>query len=445
MMNSNDATNTQAIWKVALPLFLGRAAEVMAAAVDTMSLGHFEGNGIEAIGYATVFLSIVITFAFGFSKGTQILIAQSLGDKEELQKIFKSSLAIIIVLSILMAVAMPLLTPWLIDAITSSPNVASLTIDYLMVRYWGIPFIFINTLFVALFAARKKTSIVLKGTLVLVLFNWMFNYIFVFGNFGAPVLGMKGAGVATVISEAILFIYYALNLSGFGLTPGFRGYISWEQIKKTITLSIPLGARNMVSIAGFFVFFWLIEGMDGDRPSEVSSVMEKIFALFMIPAAGFQAATNIFVGEQFSAKKYAEILPLTHRISQSCVLAVGLIVLPCFLFPEVLISLFIDEGKEYLIQDVKPVVYVLGMVSLLVAWEKVIIDAISGMGKTDVSFYIEIIATVSYVSLAYILITNVDLSIAEVWSVEFFYAIVLGGISYVYLVRFIKKKQSLEA
>ena len=98
------------------------------------------------------------------------------------------------------------LSPYLLSAIVSSANIYDACIDYLDWRIWGLLFSAVSVMFRAFFVGITRTGVLIWNSIILTLSNVVFNYIFVFGAFGIPAMGIAGAALGSVLAEALAML-----------------------------------------------------------------------------------------------------------------------------------------------------------------------------------------------------------------------------------------------
>jgi putative MATE family efflux protein len=424
------------IWRIAYPIIIGSVAQNFINVTDTAFLGQLGEIELGAAAIGGIFYLTIIMFGYGLSVGTQIIIARREGEGNHGQvgMITEHSLITLLVLSLAMFGLMRFLSPAFFSLIISSGNVLAAANDFIRLRAWGIVFAFINLGFNAFYIGTSNTRVISWSTFSMAFFNILLDYLLIFGKFGFPAMGIKGAAIASVcaeISVTVFFIWYTLKFTDLKkyLLFYFSGFETdiWIRI---IRLSAPIMFQNFLSLAVWFVFFVFVEQM-GETQLAVSNIVRSIYVILMIPIWGFAAASGTLVSYLIGRGRISQVLPVILRVSWLSFLMVIAFVLVILLIPGFIISIYTTDPA--LINASLPVLYVVSGSVVCFSFAMVFFSGLAGTGKTQVTLIIELIVVTGYLFVAYY-ITNVhELSIARVWMVEFLYAVALFILSFLYL------------
>jgi Na+-driven multidrug efflux pump len=102
-----------------------------------------------------------------------------------------------------------------------------------------------------------------------------------------------------------------------------------------------------------------------------------------------------------------------------------------FFFPKFLLSFYTND--VVLINDSLPTLYVISAALIMFSLTMIMFNGVSGSGNTKVSFQIEVITIITYVTMTYLLAVVFNLGVEKVWLVEILYFFMLGGLSFFYL------------
>lgn len=138
--------------------------------------------------------------------------------------------------------------------------------------------------------------------------NIFLNWVLIFGKFGMPAMGIKGAAIATVMSGAIevltLFCYLHVkqHLLAFGVDD-IRRVIEWNRVIKFLKLSLPTTFNFLAWAGGLFVYH-AIMGQSGVQGLAALSVMTPVESIALALLIGMSNAAAVLVGNQIGAKNY---------------------------------------------------------------------------------------------------------------------------------------------
>lgn len=429
-------TDYRNIWKIAYPIILGSVAQNIIALTDTAFLGHLSEVALGAAAIATIFYFAVVMLGWGFGLGTQIVIARRFGEGnyERVGKTFDHALYFLLILAVLLLGFMQIQAPPILKGIVQSDAIFQASTDYISVRAWGILFACVNLLFRAFYIGIAKTKVISWSTAFMAIINIFFDYALIFGEFGFPEMGIKGAALASVIAEACVLVFFLVYT--FRKTP-VKKYqlfvfpkVDRELYSRLLKVSFPMMIQNFLALSCWFVFFLLVEKM-GERELAISNIIRSIYVLIMVPVWAFASATNTLVSQVLGEGEPKEVMPVIFRTIKLSFLAVLALVGISLISPELVISIYTDEPS--LILETKPVLYVIFGAALLFPIAITLFQGVSGTGNTFHAMLIEIVVLACYLGGVYLLIEVFQLSISGVWMSEYFYAGFLAFGSWLYL------------
>jgi len=421
---------------LASPIILGSIAQNVINVTDTAFLGRVGEVALGAAAIGGIFYFALAMLGWGFGIGTQIIIARRLGENkiEQIGITFQHALYFLFALAVITFVFIKFISPSLIVSILDSENIADAGNLYLKYRAFGIFFAFINFAFRAFYVGIAKTKIISITTIIMALFNIVLDYALIFGKLGFNEMGIAGAAIASVCAEfsaTLFFILYSLQKRELSKYQLFNySKFNLPLFKKIISTAFPVMMQNFISLGGWFVFFVFVEHL-GETELAISNIIRSIYVVLMIPIWGFASAINTLVSFFIGKKEYSQIFNATFKTIKLCVLSVIFIILLFISFPEKILSIY--TNSEILINKSIPVFYVVSGSAIGLAVSFIFFNAVSGTGKTKVSFLIETIIIIIYLIATYVLTNVVKADIQVVWCLEYLYAFLLGIISFLYL------------
>lgn len=140
----------------------------------------------------------------------------------------------------------------MLKGLISSTAVCQAGEDYMQYRIFGLLFTSIGVMFRAFFVAVTRTKVLMMNAVIMTIANVVFNYIFVFGHFGAPEMGIAGAALGSVLAEATAALHFFLytffyidrgkyqlfrfRSGGFGLIREILNVSVWSMILYFLTI-----------------------------------------------------------------------------------------------------------------------------------------------------------------------------------------------------------------
>ena len=362
-----------------LPLVGSHLAQMALHVTDTVLLGWYGTAELAAGVISTSTFFLLFIFGSGFGKAVMPMVAAAFGtgDDRQVRRVSRMGLW----LSILCALCLYPVFWWseeLLRALNQTDEVARLGRDYLRIAGLGIlPAMMVMTL-TSLLSAIGRTGAVLFTTLMGVALNFVLNWMLVFGNWGAPELGIRGSAIATVSVQILCFVL----LAGFAtFHPALRRFQlfvrfwrpDWPAFAQVFRLGLPIGLTSMAE-GGLFHASAVMMGWIGTVELASHGIALEATAIAFMLHLGLSSAVTIRVGRahgigDLAAVRRAAIAALTLS------LAFALVIITVFLtIPEQIIMLFLDPNKAEAAQIVA-----IGSVLMMLAALFQLADAMQAM------------------------------------------------------------------
>jgi MATE family multidrug resistance protein len=302
---------------LALPIVAGFVGQMLMGLADTLMVGKVGTVPLAACGFANTLLSVPLVFGFGVLAGVSVNASHAFGaGKPHLAgESLRGGLLISIAMGFLVALATHAILPFL-PLFGQPAEVNSSCTNYLLLCAWSMPAVFATgstkNFCEALARPWPPFWIMLGGVLMNVLLNW----ILIYGNLGAPAMGLDGAGLATLLSRIAtmiaMFLYPALAQSLRSAWP-----VDWTapglmpEVKRLLGIGIHSGGLNLCEVTGFS-FGSLMMGWLGVNELAAHQIAITCAATtFMVPL-GIGQAVGVRVGQARGAGRFGEIRAIVH-------------------------------------------------------------------------------------------------------------------------------------
>ena len=387
------------IWNVSYPILLALLAQNVINVTDTAFPGHVGEVELGASAMGGLLYICVFTVAFGFSTGSQILIARRNGEgrfRDVGPIMMQGCLFLLVVAAVLFG-----LSQWSMPAIVrmliSSDNIYDATCEFLHWRIFGFFFSFVNVMFRALYVGITRTKVLTVNAVVMASVNVFLDYALIFGHFGLPEMGLKGAAIASVIAETASFVFMVVY-TGLYVDLKKYGLNRWPQLDtallgRILSISCFTMVQYFISMATWFVFFMAVERL-GERELAIANIVRSIYIVLLIPVQALSTAANTLVSNLIGAGGIGNVMMLMKKMAKVSLFIVVICVGLMALLPKLFLSIYTNEPT--LLTASVPSLYVIGVAMLLASVANIYFNGISGTGNTQAALWLETSTLVVY-------------------------------------------------
>ena len=414
-----EAGRLQRIFGLALPIVGGMVSQNVLNLVDTAMVGTLGDAALAATGLGGFALFMCMALILGISTGVQATAARRKGEgrHNETAVVLNGALVLVLVvgplISLLLYHAVPIFYPWL----NGDPEVISQGVPYLQVRLLAIVFVGINFAFRGYWNAVDLSRLYMSTLVVMHASNIFLNYVFIFGNFGAPALGVTGAGLASALSTVIgAGMYVVLGLR-FARDGGFlRGLPAGHVYKNLVSLSLPSGIQQLAFAAGFVATYWIV-GLVGTRELAAASVLINVTLVAILPGIGLGLSAATLVGQALGRGDSHDAEAWGWDVVKVACVALTLLGVPMWLVPEAILSVFIHDPLTVAVGSWP--MRLVGITMLIEAMGLVLMNALMGAGDVRRVMLVAITAQwLVFLPLAYLVGPVLGLGLIGIWVMQ---------------------------
>lgn len=424
------------IWRVTYPIFLGLLAQNVINVTDTAFLGRVGEVALGAAAMGGLLYICVYTIAFGFSVGSQILIARRNGEGNyrAVGPIMWQGTTFSFGMAVCLLILMYFSAAPLIRLLITSDSIYGATYEFFTWRIWGFLFAFVNVMFRGLYIGITRTKVLTMNAVVMALVNVVLDYALVFGELGLPEMGVRGAALASVIAEAssllffLLYTYYKVDLKKYGLNR--FGQFDLSMVLRILRISCFTMVQYFLAMAIWFVFFMALERL-GQRQLAVANIVRSVYVVLLIPVQALSTTANTLVSNLIGAGGSSGVVTLLHKISRMSFLIMVVCVGLCVAFPGSILSVYTNE--EALLVESVSALYVVCGAMLIASMANVYFNGISGTGNTQAALVLEVFVQVFYALYIIVVGMVIQASVDVCFTTEVIYYVLMLGSSLIYL------------
>ncbi|ANQ49328.1 MATE family efflux transporter [Flammeovirga sp. MY04] len=297
--------------RLATPVVVSQAGQNLTNILDNVMVGHYNTVDLAGAGFANSLFAIFLVFGIGFAVGVTPLVGKAFGQKnyKEMGSLFRHSITLNTIFVISITIILLMLST-LMGHMGQTEEVVVAARPYLLINAFSlIPLM-------AFFTAKqfaegvKFTKVAMYFTLLANIVNVIINYILIYGNFGAPEMGLLGAGIGTFIARLIASVgmmWYVLKSPSFH--PFLEGFTKvkinkdrlWQQFK----MSMPIGLQALMEVGAFAVGAMII-GTVGTNPIAAHQIVMSMISLTFMMLSGVASAVSVRVANYYGQDNWVE-------------------------------------------------------------------------------------------------------------------------------------------
>lgn len=377
------------VFRIALPSMLAQFVSVLYSIVDRIYIGNIPGTGdiaLAGVGVCGPVVTMVGSAAFLIGIGGSPLMSIRLGEKniKAAERILANSFLSLCVISvILMAVVMPLAAPMLRVFGASSVTLPYST-EYFLTYMMGTPFALLsvgmNQFVICQGYAKKGMKSVMIGAVSNIILDPIFIFLFD--------MGVKGAAIATVISQIASCVYVLSFLFGkkVPVKITFSGY-SFKIIRKILVLGFSpfaiIALDNVMIIAMNSVLQHYGGPEQGDMLVTCATIVQSLMLVVTMPLGGITGGTQTILGYNYGARDTQRVKKAQKYIFLMCVAFTGIMFVLAWTCGIYFVRLF--TGEPVLIEETMKAVRICTLAIIPLGIQYEIVDGFTAIGQVRFS------------------------------------------------------------
>lgn len=399
------------IARLGLPVIVGMLTQTAINMIDNAMVGRLPQD-LSVPGKAALGPSLIVLWAFGgflssISVGTQALTARRFGEgnPSEAGRVLTNSYTLAFIASAVVTVVAIGLTPIIFNVVSPDPAVREIGTSYLQIRFIGLFSMVMMASYKSFYDGLGRVRVHMTIAIGMNLLNVLLNWIFIFGNLGAPRLEVAGAAWGSVLSSSAglgAIILWSMRKKDRKVFRPYRpsnldATVAWAVAK----LSLWSGLAILFAMSGFAMFFVIVgrvdarEGLAGVNTAAASEVINISLIVFMTCIA-FGTATATLISQSLGAKNPALARRYGEQSIRIIVLVMSVVGAIASAYPEALLRVFLPEipGETEMLKDMVINVAALslsiaGIGAPIVATALVLAQALYGAGESRFVMMVE--------------------------------------------------------
>jgi len=409
---------------IAIPLILSTGAWSILLFVDRMFLSWYSAEAIAAAMPAGMTSFAMLCLFIGTAAYVNTFVAQYYGAEEEhkigaivWQGIYFSGLSLFLIIPAYF------FANDFFSLIGHAPKVQANETIYFKILMYSAMFMVLNNALSSFFSGLGKTMVVMWVSAFITVINIFLDYVFIFGNFGFPEMGIRGAGIASniaVISGSIVFLLLIFQQK---YRQRFQLIASWKfdqgLFNRLIYFGFPNGLRLFIDMSAFTAFLMFV-GTLGTHEGVTTNIAFNIEALSFLPMVGLMIGVAVVVGQRLGENKPELAEKAAWSAIHLALAFFGILAVLYLTVPKIFIYPFtLYGGLDELDQGVETIVVLLRFIAFFCLFDAiflVFLGALEGAGDTRFIMKMSVVISIFLLIIpCYLYIQYFDATLHGLW------------------------------
>ena len=385
-INLTEGNIRKTLVKLALPIMGTSFIQMAYNLTDIMWLGRLSTDAVAAAGTAGFFLWFGSALIMIAQVGVGVNVAQLFGrqDLEGVKRYISNGFQLNMIIAILYSLFLFIFRQQIIGFFNiQEANVSEMAVEYLSIIAVGITFHFLNPVFSTILNSTGNSITPFKVNTIGLIANIVIDPLLIFGFGPLPALGIKGAALATIMSQFFVTVIFLIVGKKYNtIYSHVRLFIKpcIETIKNIIIIGVPPFAQVGLHSVIAMVLTKILADF-GPVAIAVQSIGSQIESITWMTAEGFSAAISAFVGQNLGAGNIKRIKEIYSQGIQ-ILGGIGILTTLILIFgAEILFSIFVPDDPIAIIEGIN-YLKILGLSQFFMTIEIGATGAFNGLGKT---------------------------------------------------------------
>ena len=308
---------------IAIPVALQNLLTTTGSMIDTVMIAPLGETSVGAVGLCAQFSSLMFSGYWGFLGGGMLFFAQYWGARDEdgIDRSYGLTLLCMLT-STSIFTCLALFAPRLVMQIyTDKAAIQAIGVDYLRIVGFAYPMQVISMAMSALLRSTERVRIPFYAAIASVGTNMFLNWIFIYGRFGLPAMGVRGAALATVCAAAVNMVLILIlgRVQNYPYLFHFSKHFRWTRnfVRSYFIKCFPILCNEVLIGVGNMVIN-IVLGRQSEQAIAAIAVFRTLEGLFIGFFMGFSNAASILVGKCVGAGELDTAYERAKRLVLLC-------------------------------------------------------------------------------------------------------------------------------
>lgn len=321
---------------IASPIILQNFFSSSLNFVDVFMVGQLGEKAVAAVGIANQIFFLFLMFTFSIASGASIFTAQYWGKKDikNIHSTMGIGITFTLAVSAFFTLAVILFPDALIMLFNKDPKVIELGAQYIKIIALCFFVTSLSSIYAFVLRSTEHVKFPMIASATALLLNTFLNYLLIFGKFGFPELGVRGAAIATIIARGVEFgiLLTFTYIRKYPIAAGLKDIFNYskDMVKNYVKILLPVMGQSMGWALGYTMYS-VIYGHISTESIAAYNIACSVERICLMLFTGLGSACSIMVGniigagEEYKARDYSKNF-LFLSAGFSIVIAVVLII-----------------------------------------------------------------------------------------------------------------------
>ncbi len=388
-------------------------------AIDMIMVGKLGAAAITSIGLTNQPIFLIMAVFQALNIGGTAVVSRAFGSKNytEADEATRHLFVITAVLSVIVVTPAYLYVDKIYRFMGADSEVISMGLNYFKVALVGVFFQNLSLAIAAVLRGSGDTKTPMTINVISNIANVVMNYLLIFGKYGFPQWGVTGAGVATLISRVIAFVWLTaiLCLGKNKIKLNFTKIFHWNAkiVSKLIRIGFPSAMEQLVLRTGTLVFVRVVAGL-GTVIYAAHQVSLSILNLSFTTGMAFGMAASTLIGQSLGAEKRTLAEEYGKEVRHIGSIVATSIAVIFFLFSKQIVALFSNDPE--VIANASVVLKMIAVIQPFQSSQLILAGALRGAGDTKWPLYSTIVGIWGIrIVLAYLFVMGLEWGLIGAW------------------------------
>jgi putative MATE family efflux protein len=410
---------TRALVTLAIPIILGNILQTGYQLTDAFWVGRLGASAVAAVSVSFPVTFLVIALGAGLAIAGATLTAQYMGAgrQDMVNHVAAQTMVLVAISSVILGALGYTLAPYLLALLGVASDVYSGALGFMRVSFVGIIFVFAFAMFQALMRGIGETKMPLYIVFGTVVLNFILDPLFIFGWGPVPGLGVMGAALATLITQALAaFIGMGIFLCGrHGIQLQWRALVpDPPYIKRAFFLGFPASVELSTRGLGLMIMSFLVASF-GTITIAAYGVGSTILQVITILAMGLSMAVSTLVGQNIGAGNIERAARITWLGAAFSLATLSLAGVAAYIFAPLFVAVFIP-GDPVVIAEGAGFIRIMCLAWGGIGVQLCMVAAFRASGNMLIAMVIALVSQWMFqFPLAYVLSKHTTLLVQGIW------------------------------